>query len=243
MRNSNSRSKARTAGGPSDLGFGHSGGMAERVGDAFSERRAEFHRLGRMPGDEETLFGPDLPPHRGEGVGEGRAPLAVPSRGRDPQALVVAEAGGEQGHDGEQREQAGRGARDRLVRPLALCLDAEVVATSRKVTSSCQRWTNQPMICSGSRAGSVQSSACGSKRPQGSRSSTQRIGTTGKPAWRQTAVSERISTMRSPSPYQPGTATRRQGVSLSARTLARVGRRAPLVRGRPTAPGRRGGTG
>ena len=60
--------------------------------------------------------------------------------------------------------------------------------TSRKVTSTCQRWTNQRTICSGSRAGSVQSRACGSKRCRGSRSSTQRIGTTGEPAWRQTAV-------------------------------------------------------
>jgi hypothetical protein len=34
----------------------------------------------------------------------------------------------EQGHDREQREQAGRGARDRPVRPLALGLDAEMVA-------------------------------------------------------------------------------------------------------------------
>ena len=70
-------------------------------------------------------------------------------------------------------------------------------------------WT----ICSGSRAGSVQSSACGSKRCCGSRSSTQRIGRTGKPAWRQTAVAEQISTARSPSPYQPGTVTRTQLVS------------------------------
>src|ERR671912_241223 len=71
--------------------------------------------------------------------------------------------------------------------------------------------------------------------------STQRTGTTGRPACRQTAVSEQISTTRSPSLYQPGTATRCHGVALSASTSARVGRRSPLVRGRPTAPGRRGG--
>src|SRR4051812_48070175 len=62
--------------------------------------------------------------------------------------------------------------------------------TSRKVTSTCQRWTNQVRICNGSRVRSVQSRACGSKRPWGSRRSTQRIGTVGRPAWCQTAVEE-----------------------------------------------------
>jgi hypothetical protein len=114
---------------------------------------------------------------------------------------------------------------------------------SRTVTSTCQRRTNQRTIRSGSRAGSVQSKACGSKRRWGSRSSTQRIGRTGKPAWRQTAVAEQISTTRSRSPYQPGTTTRRQLVASSASTSERFGRRAPLVRGRPTVPGRRGGAG
>src|SRR3954467_767182 len=59
------------------------------------------------------------------------------------------------------------------------------------------------------------------------------------PLWRQTAVSEQISTMRSPSPYQPGTVRRCQRVALSASTSARVGRRSPLVRGPPRGPGRR----
>src|SRR5215212_8431623 len=45
--------------------------------------------------------------------------------------------------------------------------------TSRKVTSTCQRCTNQRTICTGSWARSVQSRACGSKRRRGSRSSTQ----------------------------------------------------------------------
>src|SRR3954463_2825881 len=64
--------------------------------------------------------------------------------------------------------------------------------TSRKVTSTCQRWTNQVRICNGSRVRSVQSRACGSKRPWGSRRSTQRIGTVGRPAWCQTAGGGRI---------------------------------------------------
>src|SRR3712207_3027516 len=102
--------------------------MAERVGDAFAERGTEFCGLGRMPGRAQTLLGPDLAPHRGEGVGEGRVPLAIPGRGRDAQACAVAQSGGEQGDDREQPEQAGRGAGDGLVRPLPLGLHAEVVA-------------------------------------------------------------------------------------------------------------------
>src|SRR5215207_7704322 len=74
-------------------------------------------------------------------------------------------------------------------------------------------------------AASVHSSACGSKRWSGSRSSTQRIGIAGIPARHQTAVPEWISTVRSASPYQPGTITRRHGVSSSASTAERVGRR------------------
>ena len=41
---------------------------------------------------------------------------------------MTAEAAGKQGHDGEQAEQAGRGASDGLVGPLPLGLDTEVVA-------------------------------------------------------------------------------------------------------------------
>jgi hypothetical protein len=37
---------------------------------------------------------------------------------------------------------------------------------------------------------------------EGSRSNTQRIGTTGMPLWRHTAVLVASSTRRSPSPYQ-----------------------------------------
>jgi hypothetical protein len=85
----------------SQLDFGHSSCVAERVGDAFAEGRAEFCGLGRMLGREQTLLGPDLAPHCGEGVGEGRVPFVVPGRGRDAQACTAAQSGGEQGHDRE----------------------------------------------------------------------------------------------------------------------------------------------
>jgi hypothetical protein len=99
------------------------------------------------------------------------------------------------------------------------------------------------MICSGSYPGSVHKSAWGEKRPRGSRSSTQRMGTTGIPPRRHTAVPEQNSTMRSPSPSQPDTVTRRQRVLVRISTSERFGRRAPLVRGRPLIPGRRCGAG
>ncbi len=49
--------------------------------------------------------------------------------------------------------------------------------------------------------------------------------------------------VRSPAPYQSGTTTACQLVPGSARTLVKVGRRMPLVRGRPIVPGGRGGAG
>src|SRR3954451_484740 len=96
--------------------------------DAVAEGGAEFRRLGGVPGREETLLAPELPSDRSKGIGEGGPLLAVPGGGRDLEPGVAAEAGGEQGHDGEQAEQAGCGAGDRPVRPLPLGLDAEVVA-------------------------------------------------------------------------------------------------------------------
>ena len=86
--------------------------------DAVAECGPEFYRLACAPRREETLLAPELAPDRGERIGEGGPPLAVPGRGRDLEPGVAAEAGGEQGHDGEQAEQARRGAGDGLVRPL-----------------------------------------------------------------------------------------------------------------------------
>src|SRR5215213_6279553 len=102
--------------------------MAERVGDALAERGGEFPHLGLLPRQEQTLLAPELPTHGGKAIGEGRTWLAVPSVGVDGRADTTIEACREQGHDREQREQAGCGARDRPIRPLALGLDAEMVA-------------------------------------------------------------------------------------------------------------------
>src|SRR5215212_4748019 len=86
------------------FGFGHLCGVAERMDDAVAECGPEFYRLACAPGREETLLAPELAPDRGERIGEGGPPLAVPGRGRDLEPGVAAEAGGEQGHDGEQAE-------------------------------------------------------------------------------------------------------------------------------------------
>src|SRR5215218_8503438 len=74
--------------------------------------------------------------------------------------------------------------------------------TSWKVTSSCQRITNQETIFCGSAPRSVHKRAWVLDWPCGSRTNTQRRGTANKPVEYHTAVSEEISTIRSPSPYQ-----------------------------------------
>jgi hypothetical protein len=58
----------------------------------------------------------------------GRARRRCKQRCKQRSGRDLIKACREQGHDREQREQAGRGARDRPVRPLALGLDAEMVA-------------------------------------------------------------------------------------------------------------------
>ena len=111
-----------------ELDFGHSGGVAEGVGDALAEGWREFRGIDGLPGHGETLFASDFPPYCGEAVGEGRPLLVVPGAGLDLDPGTAVEARRQQGDDREQPEQAGRGAGDRLVRPLTLGLDAEVVA-------------------------------------------------------------------------------------------------------------------
>ena len=94
-------------------------GVAERVGDAVQQRWSEFLHLWRDLGREETLFPPDLAADGGEGVGEGRAFLAIPSSRRDRQARLGAEACGQERDQGvvqNRLELGDTGARER--RPL-----------------------------------------------------------------------------------------------------------------------------
>src|SRR5262245_61999461 len=102
---------------------------------------------------------------------------------------------------------------------------------------------NHRRMSVGLAVGSVHKSACVAKAPWGSRRSTQRIVTGGLPLWYHTAVWEAISTVRAPCPYQSATSTAVQAVVGSAATCARVGRRAPLRRGRPIVWEARGGAG
>ena len=71
------------------------------------------------------MLAPELPPHGGEGVGEGRPRLAIP--GIRPNGGANTKACRKQGHDRKQGEQAGCGAGDCPIGPLALGLDAEMV--------------------------------------------------------------------------------------------------------------------
>jgi len=112
-----------------------------------------------------------------------------------------------------------------------------------KLTASCQRWTNQARICAGLATGSVQSSAWGAKRPLGARIRPQRRDTGGSPLGCQTAGAAAPSTVRGPVSYHGPTVRAVPVVRGSTATAARVGGRAPVRRGRPIWPGRRGGAG
>ena len=92
---------------------------------------------------------------------------------------------------------------------------------SSNVTSICHRRTNQARICSGSAASSVHRNACGLNVFCGSRTRSQRNGTTGRPLLYQTALPVAISTALPPWPYQCDSVTLRQ----PRRT--RVSRRSP----------------
>src|SRR5918994_4938490 len=105
--------------------------------------------------------------------------------------------------------------------------------TSWKVTSSCQRITNQERIFSGSASRSVHRRAWVLNPPSGSRIRTQRTGTANKPVEYHTAVWEAISTMRSPLPYQLAILVGFRTVVGSLATSERLGKRLPFMRGLP----------
>ena len=115
--------------------------------------------------------------------------------------------------------------------------------TSPKVTSIDQRRMNQPSMSAGSVSVSVASRAWGLRRLAGSRTSSQRNGTTGLPGWLQTAHPVASSTWRSPVPYQSGTVCSRHLVAGSVSRCSRVGSRPPVRGGLPTERGERRGAG
>ena len=169
-------------------------------------------------------------------------------------ACTVAKACSERGHDREQREQARRGAGACPIRPLPLRLEAEMIPGLTEGdlhlpaldepapdlqriapwSGAQQRLRFEPALRIAQPHPSMPVASIRSRRDHRPGRRRRGIGTTGSPAWRQTAaVAEQNSKVRSPSPYQPGTVARTQRVPPAARRSARFGRRAPLVRGRP----------
>src|SRR3954468_8074390 len=78
-----------------------SGSVAERIGNAFLERWAEFLRLAWMAGHGKTLFLPEVSPYSGECIAEGGAAFVIPGRAHNGPACLRVELCGEQGHEGE----------------------------------------------------------------------------------------------------------------------------------------------
>jgi hypothetical protein len=85
---------------------------AAGVGAAHAERRAERH----------------FQAHSAEGIGERCARLSVPRCVNDGQAGAHGKACPQQCDNGEQPQQARRGAGDRVIGPLALGFNAQVIA-------------------------------------------------------------------------------------------------------------------
>src|SRR5829696_3309168 len=130
---------------------------------------------------------------------------------------------GEQG-DHREQPQSRAGVVLRIANSVhCLCVsNPRCLRISWKVTSNCQRITNQRTICSGSASRSVQRRAWVLNAPSGSRIKTQRTGTANKPVEYHTAVWEAISTMRSPVPYQLAIVVGFQTVVGSLATSQRV---------------------
>jgi hypothetical protein len=151
------------------------------------------------------------------------------------------------GEHADHREQAQSSAgvvRRMAISDHCLCVsNPRCLRISWKVTSNCQRITNQQTIFLGSAPRSVQRRAWALNAPWGSRISTQRTGTAGKPVEYHTALAQAISTVRSPLPYQLAILVIFQTVLGSSATTERLGKRSPFMRGLPIWPWRRGGAG
>ena len=201
----------------------------------------------------ERLSRPNPAPDGGQGVGEGRARLAAPGGRADGRAGAVVEACREQGDDREQREQAGRGARDGVVRPLTSGPDPEVVAHLPEGCGAALR-TRHPASAgrtgarpAAGRGGSVQGRVLRVAAAPGARAAAPGGSATGGRRGATRPVAGQTSVARSRPPYHPGTAGPRRSqraASPAGGPPARFGSRAPSVRGRARpGPGRRGGAG
>ena len=120
---------------------------------------------------------------------------------------------GPERHQREQAQQRWRGAGNRLVRPLALRLHAEMAAHLRKrhLDRPAPHEPAQDVHRIGLQI-RAQEKACGSNSPATSRTSTQRIGTR-LPGWYQSAVPEAMSSSSILSAVPVVTVTRRQRVA------------------------------
>lgn len=116
----------------SELDFGRSSGLAEGIGPGTGQDEAPFRSVALMTGQHRGLFTPERVAHRREGVDEGRPRFGVPCRRRNLSTFADRQTAGKLRDDRKQREQAGCGAGDGLVRPLQLGLYAEVSACLRE---------------------------------------------------------------------------------------------------------------
>ena len=213
------------------------------------KRAGEFYDIGVGSGQRKTLVRPEFAADERERIREGGLSLRVPGGPADgrwrPFRLLVGVARDQR----EQSKQRRGGATDGQVRPLALSLDAEM-SSGLLEAPTCGGYPfelpaqDEP----GEDLRRVRvliraAQGSGGEGALGSRISTQRSGAAGMPPWYQTVVSDATSTVRSPWPYQSATVTPVHTVVGSPARMARVGRRWPLRRGRPTCPGARAGAG
>ena len=135
--------------------------------------------------------------------------------------------------EGDEREQAKQrrgGAQNGEVGPLALSFDAEMGAAFLEgdLQLPARDEPLEDIDGSGVEIGAEEGLRWSS--PSGSRTSSHRIGTGGKPPWYQTAVPVASSTMRLVRPYQRATVWRCQTVLGSCSTWLSLARRLPLDR-------------
>lgn len=102
--------------------------IAECIYEAFLQKRGEFCAIGVRRGHDKTLGAPELAAHAGEGVGEGRLRLGIPTGLVNGLRLTEEMEMGQQRHQREDPQERGGGAGDGLLVPLALGLHPQVGA-------------------------------------------------------------------------------------------------------------------